>query len=173
MPPLVRTASPSDAQAMGEVHVRAWRAAYRGILSDALLDGLTASKSAEGWARAIAGAGDERVVLVAEDEGRVVGFAGGGPAVPEGEDGRFELYVLNVDPARWSRGLGGALLDRFVAWTSGRGERGLMLRVARDNARARRFYERRGWAWDGTEASRELLGDRVVECRYRRSGVIG
>jgi GNAT superfamily N-acetyltransferase len=164
---VVRFASAGDECAMGEVHVRAWQAAYRGIMSDALLDSLAPSRSAEGWGRAIADAGAERAVFVAEDAGRIVGFAGGGPAIAP-EQGVLELYALNVDPAQWGFGAGSALLDRFVAWSAEDGARALMLRVLRENVRARRFYERRGWIWDGSEQPRQIFGAAVIECVYRR-----
>lgn len=37
----VRTARPTDAAAMGALVVRAWQAAYRGLMPDDYLDGLT------------------------------------------------------------------------------------------------------------------------------------
>ncbi|HEX6254240.1 MAG TPA: hypothetical protein VFZ70_00375 [Euzebyales bacterium] len=36
----VRTAGPSDAAAMGALVVRAWQAAYRGLMPDDYVDGL-------------------------------------------------------------------------------------------------------------------------------------
>ena len=36
----VRTAQPDDAAAVAEVHVRAWQAAYRGLMADEFLDSL-------------------------------------------------------------------------------------------------------------------------------------
>lgn len=65
----------------------------------------------------------------------------------------FEFTELAVDPAHWGRGLGGRLHDEILA---GRHEPRALLTVNADNARARGFYERRGW--------RPLLRDvRLVE----------
>ena len=41
------------------------------------------------------------------------------------------------------------------------------LYVIEDNPRARRFYEREGWAADGTTKTGEFLGLTVAEIRYR------
>ncbi len=38
--PLIRAAEPADAAALGRVHVRAWQAAYPGVMPDDFLDGL-------------------------------------------------------------------------------------------------------------------------------------
>ena len=59
------------------VHVDTWRAAYKGIVPDAHLDGLSYDESERLWRDAIA-PGDGRV-FVPEDEGGAFGFASGGP----------------------------------------------------------------------------------------------
>jgi ribosomal protein S18 acetylase RimI-like enzyme len=41
------------------------------------------------------------------------------------------------------------------------------LYVLEDNPRARRFYEREGWALDGVTKADEFLGLAVPEVRYR------
>jgi ribosomal protein S18 acetylase RimI-like enzyme len=45
----------------------------------------------------------------------------------------------------------------------------VILWVLEDNPRARRFYEREGWALDGSRKDDEFLGVPVTEVRYRRS----
>jgi GNAT superfamily N-acetyltransferase len=47
-------------------------------------------------------------VLVAEQDGRVVGFAVAGAA--KDPQGAGELYAINVDPDHWGTGAGRALL---------------------------------------------------------------
>jgi RimJ/RimL family protein N-acetyltransferase len=39
--------------------------------------------------------------------------------------------------------------------------------VLEDNPRARRFYEREGWTWDGGRREEEFLGVPVSEVSYR------
>jgi RimJ/RimL family protein N-acetyltransferase len=43
-----------------------------------------------------------------------------------------------------------------------------LLWVLEDNPRARRFYERAGWAPDGVRKAEERLGVRAAEVRYRK-----
>ena len=47
--PTLRLANPSDAYALAEMHVAAWQVAYRGLLPDDFLDGLTVAARAERW----------------------------------------------------------------------------------------------------------------------------
>src|SRR5690348_15984865 len=71
-------------------------------------------------------------VWVAEDEdGRLAGFAG--------LDGDL-LGFLYVDPPAQGRGVGAALFERITE----RRPEGFRFWVFQENARARRFYERRG-----------------------------
>ena len=59
--------------------------------------------------------------------------------------GAAYLSHLFARPAWWGSGLAGDLHDAFVAEASARGYRTARLHTPAGNARARRFYERRGW----------------------------
>ena len=47
--PTLRLANPSDAHGLAEMHVATWQVAYRGLLPDDFLDGLTVAARAERW----------------------------------------------------------------------------------------------------------------------------
>lgn len=162
----VRPAAPPDAPAMGRMHVRVWRAAYRGQMPDAYLDGLQPEDRAAYWDGALRREDRPGVVLVAEAAGEVVGFAAAGPS-PDPQ-GAGELYAINVDPDHWGTGAGRALLEAAQAELDRMGFAESVLWVLPGNARARRFYERAGWAFDGTERTADILGVTVPEVRYRR-----
>ncbi len=90
------------------------------------------------------------------------------PLTADGEGGRVaELYALYVRPAWWSTGTGRALMERVLARTGAAGYQSVTLWVLRDNERARRFYERAGFAPDGATNVLAGLGD-ILEVRYRR-----
>ncbi|MFD4787316.1 GNAT family N-acetyltransferase [Streptomyces sp. NPDC058459] len=76
--------------------------------------------------------------------------------------GDAELYALYADPAHIGTGVGRVLLAEALACTAGRPR--VLVRVLRDNTRARRFYERAGFRPDGAED-----GASVPEVRYVRS----
>ena len=59
--------------------------------------------------------------------------------------GAVYLWQLFVRPAFWGGGLAGDLHDAFVDEARGRGYRDARLHTPAAHARARRFYERRGW----------------------------
>lgn len=113
--------------------------------------------------------------------GGIVGYASFGPETDvlnapwphpltaDGEGGRVaELYALYVRPAWWSTGTGRALMGKVLARTAAAGYESITLWVLRDNQRARRFYERAGFAPDGATNVLTGLGG-VFEIRYRRA----
>lgn len=162
----IRQATVEDAAAIGRVAVRAWQAAYRGQMPDGYLDGLRAEDRAEGWARGLARDRSGDPVLVAEDDGAVVGFAAVGPA--EEPAGFGQLYAINVDPDHWGSGVGWALLAAAQAALARLGYTEVVLWVLPGNDRARRFYERAGWTADGAKRTEEVLGVVVDVMRYQR-----
>ena len=139
---LVRPAELDDVAAIAKVHVATWRTAYRGLLPDDFLASLDEAGYAERWRRTVADAGGR--VYVAENAKGVIGFASGGRE-RAGEDGYSgELYAIYVLQEAQGHGHGRRLVQAVV-----RGLRELELPdmivwVLRENAAARRFYERLG-----------------------------
>ena len=82
----VRPATVAHAAAMGQLVVRAWQAAYRGQMPDDYLNGLRAEDRAAYWDGVLRREDRRGVILVAERDGEVVGFAAAGlspdPKVP-------------------------------------------------------------------------------------------
>ena len=133
---MVRRALPADAPAIAEVHVRAWRVAYRGLLPDELLDALSVEERARNWSGLI-GTGTGLTFVACTPE--VSGFAS--------LIGR-EIAALYVEPDRWRQGIGSALLREAL---TAAGEGAVTVWSLADNAPALRFYERFGFEPDGGE----------------------
>jgi GNAT superfamily N-acetyltransferase len=168
---IVRAAAPGDPVAMAALHVRAWRATYTGLLPPSFLAGLKIEDREAMWRRSVTEphlAPAERVILVAELDGTLVGFAAAGHARGDDEHGLGELYSLNVDPRAWGQGAGRALLAAASAWLDARYTASILW-VVEQNARARAVYERAGWSVDGATKIEIYDGVSVNNCRYRRA----
>jgi GNAT superfamily N-acetyltransferase len=167
----VRAAVPADAPAMAGLHVRAWRATYTGMLPDSFLAGLKVEDREARWRGSLTEpdrAPAERIILVAEAAGALLGFAAAGHARGDDEFGLGELYAINVDPPAWGRGAGRALLAAATAWLDARFAVSILWVVDR-NQRARSLYERAGWSGDGATKVEIYDGTSVDNCRYRRA----
>lgn len=150
------------------MHVRSWQAAYRGIVPDAVLNSLSVERRAAFWTDAVSDPPSMSGVWVAEHDGAVAGFVHVRRSKDQGaEPSVGEVGAIYLMPEAWSRGLGRALLDTAVAELGRNGFEAATLWVFRDNARARRFYERAGWAPDGKAKSIEIGGISLAEVRYR------
>jgi GNAT superfamily N-acetyltransferase len=166
---VVRPPRPEDVAELGEVHVAAWQAAYRGMMPDDYLDGLRARDRAEWWAEVVRRPQrDDAVCLVAEVDGRVRGVVLAGPARGDDASGSGEVYALNVHPGSWGSGVGSALLTAAESGLVRAGFHRAVLWVVPGNARARRFYGRAGWVEDDARRVEQVHGVDVEEVRYRR-----
>lgn len=163
----IREALPRDAEAIADIHVRSWQTAYRGQLTDDYLDSLSVEERLEQHRRALEAPGEHRT-WVAEERGRVVGFAVTGPSQDADADERTgELYALYLDPERFGRGIGKRLLERAVEDLRDRGFRTATLWVLGSNEAGRRFYEREGWRADGLTTSERVDCEMRPTVRYR------
>ncbi|MGW2824004.1 N-acetyltransferase family protein [Streptomyces sp. NPDC001443] len=166
---VVRDMEFADCDRVSEIRVRGWRSAYRGLMPQTYLDGLSAAADAERrrtWFRQ----GDGQVGnLVAERGGELVGWAAHGPY----RDGEVrtedaELYAIYVHPGHYGGGVGRALLAESVRLRAAAGHPRMFLWVLKENTGARRFYERAGFRADGAEEPFEAGGTEVLEVRYAR-----
>jgi GNAT superfamily N-acetyltransferase len=89
---------------------------------------------------------DQRIALVAERAGAVIGMVTAQLVVSTAEGGPSALVEdLVVDAAERGRGVGGRLLRELEARARVMGASRLQLLADRHNAGALRFYERAGW----------------------------
>ena len=166
----VRRAVPTDARSLAEVHVASWQSAYRGLLPDALLSGLSVTRREESWQRLLTD--PEQPTWAYEQEGRVVAFASIGPCRDADKDPSTvaELMTMYTLPEVWGQGVGRALWAVVLEHLGATTYREITLWVLTDNARARRFYERAGFRPDGTTRTETRSGGVLLfETRYARA----
>ena len=138
---LFRPATGADADAIGVVHVQAWREAYAGVVPDAILTGLDPGQRAGTWRRLIeCGA----TVTLAERDGAVVGFSCGGRQRDASLAYSGEIYAVYVLQRAQRLGIGRALMAAAAGELLARDHLSAMLWVLEANALARRFYQALG-----------------------------
>jgi ribosomal protein S18 acetylase RimI-like enzyme len=162
----IRLATPADVPTLARVHVATWQAAYRGILPDAQLVGLSLVDAETNWHGNMNR--QERTNLVAEVNGEVAGFVAFGPTRDPDLDpvSIGEIYGIYLHPSVWRSGYGRALMDEALRRLSDDGFIEVMLWTWERNVRARAFYERLGFLTDIAVKS-DRFGPRLTELRYR------
>ena len=168
----LRDATPADARAIAGVLVKSWRAAYRGLMPDEVLAGLSVPDRERFWSDVLTTSPPRCRTVVATTGPTVLGFASTGPPLVPADAGDpvlGDLYALYLGPEFWGRGLGSRLhaaaLDRLRA--CGFTRAGLW--VLDGNERALRFYLREGWTDTGrTQVDRGPGDIELHERRLRR-----
>jgi ribosomal protein S18 acetylase RimI-like enzyme len=104
----------------------------------------------------------DRAVLVARDEGRIIGYAMLIRGVPADDDVQaavtlrpsVELSKIYVLPDRHGAGAAAALMAEALRWAADCGAASVWLGVNQQNRRAQRFYAKHGFAVAGTKTFR-------------------
>jgi GNAT superfamily N-acetyltransferase len=165
---LIRDAQPGDEDAVADVHVRAWKSAYRGLLPAEYLDGLRPSDRICGYRFGALDA-DAPHTLLAFDRTALLGFSTFGASRDQDAADAAELYALYVDPGRWRTGTGRALLLASRERLHRLGYSEAILWVLRGNQAGERFYEADGWRRDGSSRWEDPWGVRSEVFRFRRA----
>ncbi len=164
-----RRARPEDAGAIARVHAESWRVAYRGALRDAFLDGDIVRDRMIVWTERLSAPPANQLVVIAEDDQGVVGFA----CAYGRDDERWGTLLdnLHVRGGRQKLGVGTHLMSEVALWCAANySGGGLYLWVLEPNDRARRFYERLGAADVGGDLWVPPGGGAVKRRRYFWSG---
>ena len=143
-------------------HRLAWQKAFKGILSDTLLDGLRDNEFVTGWQDIITRA--ERTDLVKVLKGcKAIGFVSFGPPYHQDENSNAEIYGIYVHPNYWNQGIGCELVKETIQDLSKKDDyNGVVLWTMTGNKRSRKFYERNRFkVTDETRVSKR--GDEFIE----------
>lgn len=89
---------------------------------------------------------DRSLLLVAEQNGRVVGMCSGQTVISTAEGGPALLVEdVVVAPDSQGKGIGAGLLQSLQSWAKARGISRLQLLADQTNSAALGFYEHQGW----------------------------
>jgi GNAT superfamily N-acetyltransferase len=155
--PIVRNATPDDAESIGEAHAEAWRVGYDELFPRAMLEAAVDLRRRM-WVGLVGDPGLGGTLSVAEEAGEVVGFIHFGTA--SGNDEIGEIYGLYVLPSSWGKGSAQALMDRAVV-SLAKSFTSAILWTHTDAERARRFYAKSRWTETG-DRRQETTWDGLV-----------
>ena len=165
---LVRLADFDDAAGIGNVHVVGWRAAYRDILPDEYLEGMSDIRHSAFWAEVLDTEGRTGATFIAEAEGGdgIVGFADCGADRRAGDPAAGEIFALYVLPKWFRHGNGRTLVEACAGHLAVGGATALTIRVLKRNESACAFYEALGGVAEDKHAI-AIAGMELVEVNYR------
>jgi GNAT superfamily N-acetyltransferase len=165
----LRDATPGDAHAIATVQVASWRGAYRGLIPDEVLTGLSVPDRERVWLDALTAPQPRTRTVLATTGPTVLGFAATWPPLnldDSADPTLGDLYALYLDPDVWGRGVGAQLHAAALDGLRACDFTHAGLWVLDGNERAVRFYLRQGWTDTGrTQIDR---GPNDIELHERR-----
>lgn len=158
----IRTAELQDLEKVSKIHAASWKTVYRGILPDDFLDQLSFRR----WAGLKEMMADGLAIRVIESDENIFGCITFGAARDEAFSGWGEIVSFHLLQEARGKGFGRLLFQDGVRELGKAGYQELYLWVLEENDRARRFYEKNGFAWNGDRLKSEEGGRQVTDLRY-------
>ena len=153
----VRYADPELYPELGRIMAQSFRSAFSGFITAQTLESCAVAENCAGLLASLPG---QMQTLAGWADGKLAGLL----VFSEHCGGCTELEAVHTLPESWGTGLGAAMLE--FALEACDGCRGAGLWAFEKNARARRFYEKHGFAFTGETRVSEFDG--AVEVRYER-----
>lgn len=158
----IRKAVLSDAMDMARILSDSWTAAYTGIIPDGAIRKTNAGRLAL-YNRVLSAEHSEYIAL---SDGVPAGLMRLIPCRDPDMPDAGEVGAIYLHPDFWDRGFGREMMDFALRTLKAQGFSTIALWVLEENLRARKFYEKCGFRFDGTE--KEIaVGKPLVEIRYR------
>lgn len=161
---IVRPAVFEDIAAIARIHCQAWRETYTGQIDQDVLDRLSPAKT-----QARMEAETRRTFLVAELDGEIVGFASYIPSRDsDASPTTGEIQAIYLLARCQHLGIGRALMEQSLQKLGEMGMTEATLWVLDSNEHAIRFYERCGFAADGSTKTDPIGNSTITELRMRK-----
>jgi len=160
-----RNAIVSDTEQIASLHADSWRRTYGGMMRDDFLESDVVQNRFLVWSQRLSTPSNNQFVVLAEDDGRVYGFA----CVFGDDDAKWGSLLdnIHVRSEMKGRGIGKRLIRSVAVWLQDRHpDSGLYLWVWEQNHRAQRFYESLGAANQGLAVRENPDGSFANNFRY-------
>lgn len=147
----VRNAELEDMKQLGHIMAVSFRTAFADFVSQQTMDDCAQEDNCTAMLEGIYREGKMHF-LIGENSGMLVW---------QNMQDSVEIVAIHSLPESWGTGLGHAMLEEALNQI---GNQPVFLWAFKENKRARLFYEKHGFHWDGTERVSEFDG--ALEVRY-------
>ena len=147
----VRNAEFEDMKRVGHIMAVSFRTAFADFVSQQTMDACAQEDNCAAMLEGIYREGKMHC-LIGENSGMLVW---------QKVQDSVEIVAIQSLPESWGTGLGHAMLEEALKHI---GDQPVFLWAFKENKRARRFYEKHGFRWDGSERVSEFDG--ALEVRY-------
>jgi RimJ/RimL family protein N-acetyltransferase len=161
---IIRKALPKDAHERAICHTASWRSAYKGIVPDEYLDNISIEERNKKNKKQLQEFKNVSFYN-ATYENKIIGLLAIHKSRDEDKPNAGEIGGIYLIEEFWGKGYGRKMMDFAITALKNMGCNEIILWVLEDNARARRFYEKCGFSFDGTKKE-IIIGKPLIEVRY-------
>lgn len=147
----IRPLASDDALGLATVHASSWKTTYRGIVQQSYLDKISIEQRLPGAERRANAPNMNCFVAANLKTQQIVGFVDVGVCREKNIDADGEVYALYLLQEFQGKGLGRLLFEKGVEILKGQGLRRMMVSVLQENHSSRRFYEKMGGKYIGSD----------------------
>jgi ribosomal protein S18 acetylase RimI-like enzyme len=149
----IRKAQVDDSYALAQIKVNTWRNAYRGLISNIILDKMDIDQNVRIWKKTLSEESQNNVVCVAESPQGILGYAVFGKSNESNFSNFGEVAAIYVSPENQSQGVGKSLMKFGDEIFHSQDYKGAVLWVLAKNLPSIAFYKSLGW--EATEIFKE------------------
>lgn len=154
---IIRQAKPADATDIAKVHVLSWQDSYRDLIDEDYLRQMQVGDRESNWLRRLSEAED--IVLVAEQQGKIVGFVHGRKQRDPESSSEAELCAIYILKEYQRQGIGRQLFQAFLEKIQEAGWHSMNIWVLEKNLNAGKFYQAMGGKLSG-DRDMHKIGDK-------------
>ena len=162
----VRKVLPEEASEYAVCHTNCWRAAYKNIIPNEYLDNMLSDMeqiTERTRQRICESSGDEYNFITLDD--KIIGKLGYSHCRDEDKINAGEIHAIYLLPEFWDKGYGRQTMEYTLSKLKDMGFNEVIIWVLEENIRARMFYEKFGFKFDGT-TKEIIIGKPLIEVRY-------
>jgi ribosomal protein S18 acetylase RimI-like enzyme len=150
---------------IGYVHAMSWKKAYQGIVPQPYLDQLT-PESRSAFFKKVISISNHEFYLAYLSELPIGMMSIGKSRDDDLDDHVGEVSAIYLMSDYWGKGYGRRMMDFAVNRLKNQSYQAVTLWVLEDNHRARTFYEKFGYVFDGKKEEVDIGGKLLTELRY-------
>ena len=140
----IRKVKQGDADTLAYIQTESWKAAFKGIIDDEMLEKCTdILKARLMYQRLLDDNKGNGYILTVDDKPHCIAYWD--KARDSDLIGKAELICIHSLPDNWHKGFGSKMMDMILEDIKKSGYSEVVLWVFRDNLRARAFYEAKGF----------------------------
>ena len=162
---MIRKAVLEDVSTLANIIVESWRSTYSNLIpKDEIIKYLDKKRRQQQFEEFIK---NKEIILIGLYEGAPVSMLFANKDNDEQIEDCGSVYSIYILEEYWGKGLGTGLMDEAVKILKDEGCKRVSLWVYEENSRARGFYEKCGFIFDGTK-KHSHFSNKPVELRYVR-----